>query len=52
MNADTTQIGVVAKRRLPGDFHNPVPATPPAARVDGTQRITLDGRRRSHSCHR
>src|SRR5262245_48731812 len=27
MNANTDQRGVVAKRRLPGDFHTPVPHT-------------------------
>src|SRR5216684_1938091 len=27
MNANTEQRGVVAKRRLPGDFHTPVPHT-------------------------
>src|SRR5437899_12029399 len=33
MDADPTQRGVIAKRRLLGDFHSPVPATPAAARV-------------------
>ena len=39
MNADTAQRGVVAKRRLPSDFHTPVPLIPPAARINGTRRI-------------
>jgi len=39
MHTDTTQRGVVAKRRLPSDFHTPVPLIPPAARVNGTRRI-------------
>src|SRR5882757_4035078 len=39
MHTDTAQRGVVAKRRLPSDFHTPVPLIPPAARVNGTRRI-------------
>ena len=52
MDADTAQRRVIAKRRLLGDFHSPVPATPAAVRVNGTRQPQLDGRRRSHSCHR
>src|ERR1700754_2225056 len=38
MHANTAQYGVVSKRRLPSDFHTPVPLIPPAARVNGTRR--------------
>src|SRR6188508_2465131 len=38
MHTNTAQYGVVAKRRLPSDFHTPVPLIPPAARVNGTRR--------------
>src|SRR4029078_5767711 len=39
MHTNTAQYGVVAKRRLPCDFHTPVPLIPPAARINGTRRI-------------
>src|SRR6476661_8661916 len=39
MHTNTAQYGVVAKRRLPSDFHTPVPLIPPAARINGTRRI-------------
>ena len=39
MHTNTAQCGVVAKRRLPSDFHTPVPLIPPAARINGTRRI-------------
>src|SRR6476646_2175349 len=39
MHTNTAQYGVVAKRRLPSDFHTPVPLIPPAARINGTLRI-------------
>src|SRR4051794_14937076 len=38
MHTNTAQYGVVAKRRLPSDFHTPVPLIPPAARINGTRR--------------
>src|SRR5262244_4324464 len=46
MDADPTQRGVFAKRRLLGDFHSPVPATPAAARV---KRNAADSIRRATS---
>src|SRR5215475_8560782 len=46
MDADPTQRGVIAKRRLLGDFHSPVPATPAAARV---KRNAADSIRRATS---
>src|SRR5262245_24609225 len=46
MDADPTQRGVIAKRRLLGDFHSPVPATPAAARV---KRDAADSIRRATS---
>src|SRR3977135_2829121 len=39
MHTYTAQRGVIAKRRLPSDFHTPVPLIPPAARINGTRRI-------------
>ena len=39
MHTNTAQYGVVAKRRLPSDFHTPVPLIPRAARINGTRRI-------------
>src|SRR5262249_9415744 len=45
-DADPTQRGVIAKRRLLGDFHSPVPATPAAARV---KRNAADSIRRATS---
>src|SRR5215467_4331883 len=46
MDADPTQRGVIAKRRLLGDFHSPVPATPAAAHV---KRDAADSIRRATS---